>query len=88
MRIVVVVKRQSEYFREADEWRVEFSRETGQTVEIVDPETIEGEIFASARDIMQYSCVVVLGAGGEVVKKWSGSPLPQFDQVSYVLRSV
>ena len=68
MRIVVVVKRQSEYFREADEWRVEFSRETGQTVEIVDPETIEGEIFASA--------------------KWSGSPLPQFDQVSYVLRSV
>lgn len=67
MRIVVVVKKQSEYFREADEWRVEFSRETGQTVEIVDPETIEGEIFASARDIMQYPCVVVLGAG----VKWS-----------------
>ena len=85
MRIVVVVKRQSEYFREADEWRVEFSRETGHDK---DPETIEGEIFASARDIMQYPCVVVLGAGGEVVKKWSGSPLPQFDQVSYVLRSV
>ena len=41
-----------------------------------------------SRDIMQYPCVVVLGAGGEVVNKWSGSPLPQFDQVSYVLRSV
>ncbi len=88
MRIVVVVKRQSEYFREADEWQLEFGRETGNVVEIMDPETIEGEIFASARDIMQYPCVVVLGAEGEVVKKWSGSPLPQFDQVSYVLRSV
>ena len=88
MRAVIVVKRESEYFREAEEWRVDFSRETGNEVEMIDPETIEGEIFASTRDIMQYPSVVVLGGSGEVIKKWSGSPLPQFDQVSYVLRSV
>lgn len=88
MRVVIVVKRESEYFREAEEWRVDFSRETGNEVEMIDPETIEGEIFASTRDIMQYPSVVVLGGSGEVIKKWSGSPLPQFDQVSYVLRSV
>ena len=88
MRVVIVVKRESEYFREAEEWRMDFSRETGNEVEMIDPETIEGEIFASTRDIMQYPSVVVLGGSGEVIKKWSGSPLPQFDQVSYVLRSV
>ena len=88
MRVVIVVKRESEYFREAEEWRVDFSRETGNEVEMIDPETIEGEIFASTRDIMQYPSVVVLGGSGEVIKKWSGSPLPQFDRVSYVLRSV
>ena len=88
MRVVIVVKRESEYFREAEEWRGGFSRETGNEVEMIDPETIEGEIFASTRDIMQYPSVVVLGGSGEVIKKWSGSPLPQFDQVSYVLRSV
>lgn len=88
MRVVIVVKRESEYFREAEEWRVDFSRETGNEVEMIDPETIEGEIFASTRDIIQYPSVVVLGGSGEVIKKWSGSPLPQFDQVSYVLRSV
>ena len=88
MRVVIVVKRESEYFREAEEWRVDFSRETGNEVEMIDPETIEGEIFVSTRDIMQYPSVVVLGGSGEVIKKWSGSPLPQFDQVSYVLRSV
>lgn len=88
MRVVIVVKRESEYFREAEEWRVDFSRETGNEVEMIDPETIEGEIFASTRDIIQYPSVVVLGGSGEVIKKWSGYPLPQFDQVSYVLRSV
>ena len=88
MRVVIVVKRESEYFREAEEWQMDFSRETGNEVEMIDPETIEGEIFASTRDIMQYPSIVVLGGNGEVIKKWSGSPLPQFDQVSYVLRSV
>ena len=88
MRVAIVVKIHSEYFREADEWKTEFSRETGQEVELIDPETIEGEIFASTREIVQYPSLVVLGGSGEIVKKWSGSPLPQFDQVLYMLRSV
>lgn len=88
MRVVIVVKRQSEYFREASEWQTDFSRETGNDVEIIDPETIDGEIFVSARDIVQYPTLVVLGGDGEIIKKWSGSPLPQFDQVIYMLRSV
>ena len=88
MRIVIVVNTNSEYFREAEEWGVEYQRETGREVELIDPETIEGEIFASTRDIMQYPSLLILGGGGEIVKKWSGSPLPQFDQVSYMLRSV
>ena len=45
MRIVIVVKTHSEYFREAEEWGVEYQRETGREVELIDPETIEGEIF-------------------------------------------
>ena len=88
MRILIVVKNHSEFFREADEWGVEFSRETGREVELIDPETIEGEIFASTRDIMQYPSLVILGGNGEIVKKWSGSPLPQFDQVSNMLLRV
>ena len=88
MRIVIVVKNHSEYFREAEEWSVEYQRETGREVELIDPETIEGEIFASTRDIMQYPSLLILGGSGEILKKWSGSPLPQFAQVSYILRSV
>ena len=88
MRIVIVVKTHSEYFREAEEWSVEYGRETGREVELIDPETIEGENFASTRDIVQYPCLLVLGGSGEIVKRWSGSPLPPFDQVSYMLRSM
>ena len=88
MRIVIVVKKQSEYYREAVEWQGDFQRETRREVELIDPETMEGEIFASARDIVQYPAVVVLGGNGEVVRKWSGSPLPQFDQITYSIRNV
>ena len=88
MRVVIVVKTQSEYYREAYEWQTDFERETGEEAELIDPETIEGEIFASTREIMQYPTLVVLGANGEILRKWSGTPLPQFDQVTYVLRSV
>ena len=88
MRIVIVVKTHSEYIRAAEEGGLEAQRETGREVELIDPETIEGEIFVSTRDIMQYPSLLILGGSGEIVKKWSGSPLPQFDQVSYMLRSV
>lgn len=88
MRVVIVVKTQSEYYREAYEWQTDFKRETGEEAELIDPETIEGEIFVSTREIMQYPTLVVLGVNGEILRKWSGIPLPQFDQVTYVLRSV
>lgn len=88
MRVVVVVKKDSEFFREALEWQTDYQFETGKEVELIDPETIEGEIFASAREIMQYPTVLVLGGNGEILKKWSGSPLPQFDQINYIMRSV
>lgn len=77
MRIVIVVKKQSEYYREAVEWQGDFQRETRREVELIDPETMEGEIFASARDIVQYPAVVVLGG------EWgSGKKMERFTTAS------
>ena len=81
MRIVVVFKEQSEYGREAIEWIDEFEKRTSKEVEQMDPETVEGEGFCQARDIVRYPAVVVCGEDGRVVEQWMGSPMPVIDDV-------
>ena len=54
MRVVIVVKQHSEFASEAEMWKRDFEYEARKEVELIDPETIDGEMFARARDIVQY----------------------------------
>lgn len=85
MRVVVVWRGNTEYAREVTEWMEDFRKFTGKSVESMDPDTIEGEIFVRARDIMQYPAVVVVKDDGVVVREFKGTPLPQFEDVSYYI---
>ena len=84
MRLVVVWNEQTDYAREVREWIHEYERR-GSTVmpEILDPETIEGEMFTTAHDIVRYPAVVALTDDGKVLEKWLGTPMPQLDAVAY-----
>jgi hypothetical protein len=83
----MVVRDNTEYTREAMEWVKDFTYETGNEVEIIDPETISGEIFASAHDVVRYPAVLVVDSDSKTIAKWMGE-LPQFDEVTYVMRNV
>lgn len=83
MRLVIVWRDNTDYAREVANWMEEFSAETGREVESLDPDTVEGEMFVRARDIMRYPAVVAIDDRGSVLKQWLGTPLPQFDEVSY-----
>ena len=85
MRVVMVTRDNAEYTREAMEWMAEFTRSTGIEVELQDPETIMGEIFATSHEIMQYPTGCVVDSSSRIISKWAGK-LPQFEEVSYVLR--
>lgn len=85
MRVVMVTRDNAEYTRGAMEWMAEFTRSTGIEVELQDPETIMGEIFAISHEIMQYPTVCVVDSSSRIISKWAGK-LPQFEEVSYVLR--
>ena len=76
MRVVIVVKQHSEFASEAEIWKRDFEYEARKEVELIDPETIDGEMFARARDIVQYPTVL------------AGRPLPQISEVKYVIREV
>lgn len=85
MRVVVVWRDNTEYAREVISWMEEFERATGKSIESLSPDSIDGEIFVRARDIMQYPTVVVVKDDGIVVREFKGTPLPQFEDVSYFL---
>ena len=88
MRVAVVWRDNTDYAREVTEWMSEFSRETGREVESIDPDTVDGEIFVRARDIMQFPTVLALTDDGVVLTEWRGKPLPQFSDVLYRVREM
>jgi hypothetical protein len=86
MRVVVITKAQTDYARTVETFLEDFSRQTGRVLEVLDPETPEGESFCRAHDILQYPSVVALGnvGGMEVVQHiWSGALLPTINEVNY-----
>ena len=87
MRIVAVYKEFSDHAREMDEWLDQFERRSGQTVERIDPESLDGETFCASRDIVRYPTIAVVGDDGKTYEMWSGSPLPVIDEVmGYIAR--
>ena len=83
MKVVVVWRDNTDYARELQMWMDDFEHETGKTVETLDPDTPEGEMFVRTRDIMEYPAIVAVDDDGRVLKIWSGKTLPQIDTVSY-----
>lgn len=88
MKVVCLWKDQTDYAREVMDWMREFTHETGKEVESMDPESIEGEIFVRARDILQFPAVVAVSDDGQVLRQWLGTPMPQFDEVLYYIKDI
>ena len=88
MRVVCLYKRETDYGREVEEYLTDLSRMATKTeCEVMDPETIEGEMFARARDIVRYPAIVAVDNNGSVIQEWIGLPLPAMDEVAYYLNS-
>lgn len=83
MKVVVVWRDNTDYAREISDWIRDFEHDTGKRVESLDPDTVEGEMFIRARDILEYPAIVATSDDGRVLKIWSGKRLPQIDDVSY-----
>ncbi len=83
MRVVIVWKRESDYGRTVEEWIRDFAVIAGREVETVDPDSIDGEIFVRAYDIVEYPTILGLDDSGKVLDSWRGLPLPRMNEVSY-----
>lgn len=82
MRIVIIFKPFSDHARECEEWIHEFEHRTNTQLEVLDPESPDGETFCVARGIMEYPAIAVVDSDGKSYETWTGSPLPVIDEVT------
>lgn len=83
MRVVVVYKEATDYARQVTDYLRDFERQTGRTLETLDPETRDGIGFCTTYDIMQYPTIIALSDEGQMQNKWPGLPLPTISEVSF-----
>lgn len=83
MRVVVVYKDNTEFTRTVDDYLRDFTRQTGNELETLDPETPDGASFCRTYDIVEYPTIIVLSDDGNLQQLWRGLPLPTISEVSY-----
>ena len=83
MRVVVVWRDNTEYAKAVTTFLEDFARQTGRVLEELDPDTLEGESFCRAYDIVEYPSIVAISTDGQMQQLWKGSTLPTISEVSY-----
>lgn len=79
-------KKESDHARVVMDWLRDFERQTGKTIEEIEPETREGASFCRQYDIVEYPTLVALDHEGHVQDMWRGKVLPVISEVSYYVR--
>ncbi len=83
MRVVVVTKDNTDYARSVETFLGDFTRQTGRTLEVLDPETGEGDMFCRTYDIVEYPSIIAISNDGQVQNLWRGRTLPTISEVDY-----
>lgn len=83
MKVMVVYKPDSDHARLVSDWLRDFTRQTGKTLEEINPDTREGASICRTYDIVEYPTLVALDDSGGMQMMWRGTMLPTISEVSY-----
>ena len=83
MRVVVIAKDNTDYSRSVSTFINDFTRQTGHDLELLDPDSLDGEALCRAYDIVEYPTIIALTDGGQLQQMWRGTMLPTISEVSY-----
>lgn len=73
----------SEHARDVIDYLHDFKQQTGRDLDTLDPDSIEGEQFCRAYDIVEYPTVIALADNSTMQNIWRGLPLPTISELSY-----
>lgn len=83
MRVVVIARENTDYARAVSTFVSDFLRQTGRTIEVLNPDSPDGDSFCRTYDIVEYPSIVALSNDGQMQNTWSGAMLPTISEVSY-----
>lgn len=83
MRVRVIYKSESDHAREVINYLRDFSRQTGQEIEEINPDTADGAQLCRVYDIVEYPTIIATSEDGSLQNMWRGRPLPTISEVSY-----
>ena len=86
MRTVVIYKDKTDYARTVTDFLRDFKYQTGNDLEILNPDTPEGIQFCNTYDIVEYPTIIAVSNDGVMQNLWRGLPLPTISEVSYYVQ--
>ena len=81
MRVICIYRDNQDYTRSVNEWLENFRRQTGHTVETMNPD--QNTHFCETYDIVEYPTFIALDGNGGVRNIWPGRNLPLINEVLY-----
>ncbi|NLA43498.1 hypothetical protein GX865_05130 [Candidatus Saccharibacteria bacterium] len=88
MKIKIVYKDASDHARPVRGFIHDYERQTGRTLEVIEPESIEGESLCRLYDVVEYPTVLATTDDGQLLQMWRGLPMPLINEVSYYDKSI
>lgn len=83
MKAIIIYRSNSDHGRAVEEYLRDFTRQTGNEIETLDPDTKEGTSMCRTYDIVEYPTVIALSDDGRMQSSWRGLPLPTISELSY-----
>lgn len=83
MKTYIVYKDFSDHSRAVREYVHDFNKQTGRDIDLINPESADGESFCSAYGVVEYPTVVAVADDGQMQRMWVGLPLPTIMEISY-----
>lgn len=83
MKAVILYHPKSDHGTSVESFARDFSRQTGNKIELVSLESRDGAAMASLYDVTQYPAILAMDNGGQLLRLWQGPILPLMNEVSY-----
>jgi hypothetical protein len=86
VRVVVLSRPATDYARTVEMFVTDFSRQTGKQLEVLDPDSPEGDSLSRTYDIVECPAIIALSDEGHMQNMWTGEMLPTISEVSYYVQ--
>lgn len=84
MRLALVYREHSEHARWVETFVNDYQKRTGNEIELIDPDSIRGEGFCRAYDVMSYPTLLAIQPDGSCYQRWQEHNWPLLEAIATI----